>query len=66
MAYEYSQEIRDQQAVVKREIEKLNRMRREHLIATGQLPTAKDLAAYLKENNLAVEPAPGQQETTPG
>ena len=65
MAYEYSQEIRDQQAVVKREIEKLNRMRREHLIATGQMPTAEDLAAYLKENNFAVEPAPGQQESTP-
>ncbi len=65
MAYEYSQEIRDQQAVVKREIEKLNRMRREHLIATGQMPTAKDLAAYLKENDIALEPAPGQQESTP-
>ncbi len=64
MAYEYSQEIRDQQAIVKREIAKLNRMRREHLIATGQMPTAKDLAAYLKENNLAVEPAPSQKETT--
>lgn len=65
MVYEYSQEIRDQQAIVKREIEKLNRMRREHLIATGQMPTAKDLAAYLKENNIAVEPMPSQEETTP-
>jgi len=63
MAYEYSKEIRDQQAIVKREIDKLNRMRREHLIATGQIPTAKDLAAYLKENNIAVEPKPSQQES---
>ena len=65
MAYEYSQEIRDQQAVVKREIEKLARMRREHLIATGQMPTKEDLVAYLEENNIAAKPAPSQKETTP-
>ena len=65
MAYEYSQEIRDQQALVKREIKKLARMRREHLIATGQMPTKEDLAAYLKENKIAVKPARGDKEITP-
>jgi hypothetical protein len=65
MAYEYTQEIRDQQAVVKRELEKLGRMRREHLIATGQMPTAQDVAAYLKENGLALEKQPRQQESSP-
>ena len=65
MAYEYSQEIRDQQALVKPELEKLARMRREHQIATGQMPTKEDLAAYLKENNIAVKPAPGDKKTTP-
>ena len=64
MAYEYPEEIRDQQAIVKREIKKLNRMRREHLIATGQMPTAEDVAAYLKANGIASEQAPEKQETT--
>lgn len=63
MAYEYSQEILDQQALVKRELEKLARMRREHLIATGQMPTKEDFAAYLKENNIAVKPAPSKQQS---
>jgi len=65
MAYEYSQEILDQQALVKRELEKLARMRREHLTATGQMPTKEDLAAYLRENSIAVKPAPGDKESTP-
>ena len=65
MAYEYTQEIRDQQAVVRRELEKLGRMRREHLIATGQMPTAQDVAAYLKENGIAPEQQPSQKETSP-
>ncbi len=65
MAYEYSKEIRDQQAVVKREIKKLNRMRREHLVATGQMPTKADVAAYLKENGITSEQAPSQKETPP-
>ena len=65
MAYEYSQEIRDQQAKVKREIEKLNRMRRDHLIATGQMPTAEDLAAFLKANGLDANPAASQKKSTP-
>ena len=43
MAREYPQEVYDQQAKVKREIRKLNRMRAEHLIATGQLPTKFDI-----------------------
>ncbi len=64
MAYEYPQEIRDQQAIVKRELKKLNRMRREHLIATGQMPTAQDVAAYLKENGISAEQAHSQKETT--
>ena len=38
MAYEYSDEIREQQAKVKREITKLAKMRVEHLISTGQMP----------------------------
>ena len=38
MAYEYPKEVYEQQAKVKREIEKLARMRTEHLIATGQMP----------------------------
>ncbi len=65
MAYEYSQEIRDQQAKVKREIEKLNRMRRDHLIATGQMPTAEDLAAFLKVNGLDANHAANQKNSTP-
>lgn len=65
MAYEYSQEIRDQQAKVKREIEKLNRMRRDHLIATGQMPSANDLAVFLKENRLDAKHAASQKNSTP-
>ena len=38
MSFTYPQEVYDQQAKVKREIRKLNRMRMEHLIATGQWP----------------------------
>lgn len=38
MSREYPQEVYEQQAKVKREIRKLNRMRTEHLIATGQMP----------------------------
>ncbi|MCY3832700.1 MAG: hypothetical protein OXG85_06760 [Chloroflexi bacterium] len=65
MPFEYPQEIRDQQAKVKREIEKLNRMRRDHLIATGQMPTATDLAVFLKENRSDAKPAAIQKNTRP-
>ncbi|MYD09075.1 MAG: hypothetical protein F4103_06655 [Boseongicola sp. SB0673_bin_14] len=65
MAYQFSKEIEEQQALVKREIAKLAKMRTDHLISTGQMPTKEDLAAYLKENNIAVKPAPGDQEITP-
>jgi len=40
MSFEYPSEIKEQQAKVKREIEKLARMRTEHLMATGQMPSA--------------------------
>ena len=40
MPFDYPKEIREQQAKVKKEIEKLARMRTEHLMATGQMPSA--------------------------
>lgn len=40
MTIEYPDEVREQQAVVKREMRKLAEMRRNHLIATGQMPAS--------------------------
>ena len=40
MSRDYPQAVYDQQAKVKREIRKLNKMRKDHLIATGQMPAA--------------------------
>ena len=65
MSISYPPEIIDQQIKVRQELEKLNRMRREHLIATGQMPTAQDVAAYLKENGTAPEQQPSQKESSP-
>lgn len=65
MSIQYPQEILDQQKKVRQELEKLARMRTDYLKSTGQMPTKEDLAAYLKENSVAVEPAPSQKETTP-
>ncbi len=65
MPLEYPEEIRIQQAIVKREIEKLARMRTEHLIATGQMPTKSDIAAYLKANGQDAEPAANRKQSRP-
>ena len=65
MVYQYPQEIREQQAIVKRELEKLNKMRRDHLIATGQMPTKSDIAAYIKANGLDAEPAANRKQSRP-
>ena len=38
MAITYPKEIHEQEAVVKRELDKLAKMRNDHLIKTGQMP----------------------------
>ncbi len=38
MTFQYPKEVLEQQAVVKRELRKLAKMRTDHLIATGQMP----------------------------
>lgn len=65
MSIKYPQEILDQQIKVRQELKKLARMRTDYLKSTGQMPTAKDVAAYLEENGIATEQAPKQKETPP-
>lgn len=65
MAFEYPKEIHEQHAKVMREVKKLARMRAVHLIATGQMPTKSDIAAYLKENGLDAKPASKRNQSTP-
>ena len=38
MSFKYPKEVYEQEALVKRELQKLARMRTEHLIKTGQMP----------------------------
>ena len=56
MSFNYPDEVRQQQLVVRRELRKLAKMRRDHLIKTGQMPKslsneeAAELIERLREN----------------
>ena len=64
MPFEYPKEIQDQQAKVKRELEKLARMRTEHLIATGQMPSSKPSGTSIRSggNDSVASPAAKQSQ----
>ena len=64
MPFDYPQEIIEQQAKVKRELEKLARMRTEHLNATGQMPSSKPNTPSLRSvaNDSVASPAVQQSE----
>ena len=66
MPFEYPEEIREQQEIVKRELKKLARMRTEYLIATGQMPPsgAKNKPASGGENRVASSPISDHPENT--
>ena len=58
MPYNYPEEIREQQAKVKRELKKLARMRVEYLIATGQMPSYKPNSSTLDSAENGSAPLP--------
>ena len=61
MTFEYPPEIREQQAVVKRELHKLAKMRHDHLVATGQMPSKAEVKAAIAAAKRAFEEDHGQQ-----
>ncbi|MCY4539759.1 MAG: hypothetical protein OXE52_16215 [Chloroflexi bacterium] len=66
MPFDYPEEIREQQAIVKRELRKLARMRTEYLIATGQMPPSatKNKTTSSSGNRAAPLPISGHPENT--
>ncbi|MCY4018167.1 MAG: hypothetical protein OXG39_02045 [Chloroflexi bacterium] len=66
MPFDYPEEIREQQAIVKRELKKLARMRTEYLIATGQMPPSanKNMPASSDKSGVAASPSSGHPEVT--
>lgn len=59
MSIQYPQEILDQQAKVRKELEKLAKMRTDYLKATGQMPpsAAKTKSASTDANRVAASPS---------
>ena len=66
MSIQYPQEIIDQQAKVRRELEKLARMRTDYLKSTGQMPPSKvrSKLSSSREGRVATSSIPGHPEAT--
>lgn len=66
MSFDYPEEIKEQQAIVKRELKKLARMRTDYLKSTGQMPPsgAKNKPASSDDNRVASAPISGNSVNT--
>ncbi len=63
MSIQYPQEILDQQAKVRKELEKLGRMRIEYLKSTGQMPPSAAKTKSPASNGKRAAPSPNSGRT---
>ena len=63
MPFEYPEEISEQQALVKRELKKLAKMRTDYLKSTGQMPPSAAKTKSPASNGKRAAPSPNSGRT---